>query len=374
MPNAYALLGTYPPTKCGLASFSAALLAHLRETGDLVQVVRVVDKPSPCRAPEVVHHLVRGCAASAAATAAVLNGYDAVLVQHEYGIYGGPDGQDVATLLAALRVPTVVVVHTVLTRPTPRQRRILTSITEAASAVVTMTQTARERLELIYATDPAKISVIPHGSPDRRPTAAPSRGNPGPTALTWGLLGPGKGVEYAIDAIALLRDRGVRVAYTIAGQTHPHVRARDGETYRRGLAGRAASHGIADLVRFDARYLPADALTSLISAADVIVLPYESPDQVTSGVLIEAVAAGKPVVSTSFPHAVELLAGGAGLLVRQRDAAGLADAVMRVVTEPGLAARMSRQADRIAPTLLWPAVAESYRQLMTRLISQGVGV
>ncbi len=369
MRNACALLGTYPPTRCGLASFSASLRAHLRQSGDLVEVVRVVDAPSPCRAPEVVHDLVRGSASSAAAAAAVLNGYDAVLVQHEYGIYGGPDGQDVVSLLAMLRVPAIVVLHTVLTQPSARQRRILTDIIDAASAVVTMTQTARERVLLGYAADPAKIFVIPHGSPDHRTTAARRWDGRVPEALTWGLLGPGKGVEYAIDAIALLRDQGVRVGYTIAGQTHPCVQARDGEAYRRGLAQRAMSHGIGDLVRFDSRYLPVTALSSLISAVDVIVLPYESPEQVTSGVLIEAVAAAKPVVSTSFPHAVELLAGGAGLLVRPQDPAGIAAAIMRVLTEPGLSACMSRRAAEIAPALLWPAVAESYQQLMARLIS-----
>jgi glycosyltransferase involved in cell wall biosynthesis len=374
MRNAYAMLGTYPPTKCGVASFSAALLAHLRRPGDLVEVVRVVDEPSPCRTPEVVHDLVRKSASSAAAATAVLNGYDAVLVQHEYGIYSGPDGADIVGLLAALRVPSIVVLHTVLARPTDRQRRILTEVIDAAGAVVTMTQTARERLLQVYATDPAKIFVIPHGSFDRRTALSPRQDNRGPAALTWGLLGPGKGLEHAIDAIALLRDRELRVTYTIAGQTHPRVQARDGEAYRRCLAERALAHGVGDLVRFDSRFLPTDALTRFISATDVVVLPYDSAEQVTSGVLIEAVAAGKPVVSTSFPHAVELLGDGAGFLVRRRDPAGIADAVMRVLTEPGLLTRMSRRAAEIAPGLLWPAVADSYRKLMARIISQGVRV
>jgi glycosyltransferase involved in cell wall biosynthesis len=374
MRNAYALLGTYPPTKCGVARFSAALLAHLREPGDLVEVVRVLDEPSRCRAPEVVHDLVQKSASSAAAAAAVLNGYDVVLVQHEYGIYGGPDGEDIVGLLAALRVPAVVVLHTVLARPAARQRRILKEVIDLASAVVTMTQTARERLLQVYATDPGKIFVIPHGSPDHRTAAASSDDNREPAALTWGLLGPGKGVEYVIDAIALLRDRGVSVTYTIAGQTHPRVQERDGEAYRRCLAERALAHGVGDLIRFDSRFLPTDALATLIGATDVVVLPYDSSEQVTSGVLIEAVAAGKPVVSTSFPHAVELLGDGAGILVRRGDPAGIADALMRVLTEPGLSARMSRRAAEIAPGLLWPAVADSYRKLMAGVISKGVRV
>jgi polysaccharide biosynthesis protein PslF len=367
MPQAYALLGTYPPTQCGLATFSAALFAHLGGPGDHVGVVRVLDEPAPCDAPEVVHDLVNGSVPSAAAAVDVLNGFDVAIVQHEYGIYGGPDGQDLIPLLDALRVPSIVVLHTVLAQPTTQQRVILDDIIDTASAVVTMTQTARARLLDIYRTSPAKVFVIPHGSADNRVAAPPRGRNCRPMALTWGLLGPGKGIEHAIDAVALLRERGLEVAYTVAGQTHPRVRARDGEAYRCLLEARARAHGVEDLVRFDARFLPPDVLRDLIGAADVVLLPYDSLEQVTSGVLIEGVTAGKPVVSTSFPHAVELLTGGAGLLVERRDPAGIASALNRVFTERGLSARMSRHSADLAPQLLWPAVASSYRELASAL-------
>jgi glycosyltransferase involved in cell wall biosynthesis len=331
-------------------------------------VVRVLDEPALHRAPEVVHDLVKGAARSAAMAVHVLNEFDVVIVQHEYGIYSGPDGSDIISLLDALRVPSIVVLHTVLARPTARQRTILVDVIDAASAVVTMTQTARSRLLAIYGSDPAKVSVIPHGSADFRATPVRRRQIPGPMALTWGLLGPGKGIEHVIDAVALLRDRGLRVAYTVAGGTHPRVQARDGEAYLRLLEKRATAQGVGDRIRFDRRYLPAEALSRIIGAADVVVLPYDSLEQVTSGVLIEAVTAGKPVISTSFPHAVELLADGAGLLVQRRDPKGIADALHRVLREPGLAARMSRHSAEIAPSLLWPAVANRYRDLAASLI------
>lgn len=367
MPQAYALLGTYPPTQCGLATFGAALFAHLRGPGDQASIVRVLDEPTPCDAPEIAADLVNGSAASAAAAVEVLNGFDVAIVQHEYGIYGGPDGRDLVPLLNALRVPSIVVLHTVLARPTPRQRAILDDVVAAASAVVTMTQTARLRLLDLYGVSPAKVVVIPHGSADNRVAAVPRVTNCRPMALTWGLLGPGKGIEHAIDAVALLRGRGLDIAYTVAGQTHPRVRARDGEAYRGLLQARARARGVADLVRFDARFLPAGALRDLIGSADVVLLPYDSLEQVTSGVLIEAVTAGKPVVSTSFPHAVELLEGGAGLLVNRQDPAAIATALHRVVTEPGRAASMSRHSMELAPRLLWPAVARSYRELASAL-------
>jgi glycosyltransferase involved in cell wall biosynthesis len=368
MPKTYALISTYPPTQCGLATFSAALFAHLRGPGDHASVVRVLDEAvpegsAPRAAPEVVHDLVNGSARSAADAVDVISGFDVAIVQHEYGIYGGPDGRDLVPLLYALRVPAIVVLHTVLARPTPRQRTILEEIIGAASAVVTMTRTARTRLLDIYGTDPAKVVVIPHGAADYRVAETLRKAGQPPMVLTWGLLGPGKGIEHAIDAIALLRDRGLHVAYTVAGQTHPRVQARDGEAYRRSLEARANGHGIADLVRFDARFLPASALGVLIAAADVVVLPYDSLEQVTSGVLIEAITAGKPVISTSFPHAVEVLSGGTGLLVERQDPAAIAGALDRVLTEPGLSTRMSRHAGDLAPQLLWPAVARRYRDL-----------
>jgi glycosyltransferase involved in cell wall biosynthesis len=368
MPTTYALLSTYPPTQCGLATFSAALFKHLRGPGDHASVVRVLDEsvpegPAPRAAPEVVYDLVNGSARSAAAAVDVISGFDVAIVQHEYGIYGGPDGRDLVPLLNALRVPSIVVLHTVLARPTPRQRAILEEVIGAASAVVTMTRTARTRLLDIYGADPAKVVVIPHGAADYRVAETPRKAGQPPVVLTWGLLGPGKGIEHAIDAIALLRDRGLHVAYTVAGQTHPRVRARDGEAYRRSLEARASGHGVADRVNFDARFLPASALGELIAAANVVVLPYDSLEQVTSGVLIEAITAGKPVISTSFPHAIEVLSGGTGLLVERQDPAAIASALHRVLTEPGLSARMSSHAGDLAPQLLWPAVARCYREL-----------
>ena len=373
MPTRYALLSTYPPTQCGLATFSAALLAHLPQPGDHIAVVRVLDEPAPYRGHEIVHDLVTGSAASAAAAATVLNRFDVVIVQHEYGIYGGPDGQDVLSLLDALYAPSIVVLHTVLAHPTPRQRMILQQVVAAASAVVTMTQTARSRLLDIYETPPEKVRVIPHGATDNRVARSPTGNTGPPRVLTWGLLGPGKGIEHAIDAIALLREREVRVEYEVAGQTHPRVASRDGETYRQCLQARARARRVADRVHFDPRFLPAGALSRLISAADVVLLPYDSAEQVTSGVLIEAVTAGKPVVSTCFPHAVELLGGGAGLLVERQDPVGIAGALHRVVSEPGLSARMSSLSADLAPQLLWPAVARSYRELVSSLTAIPAG-
>ena len=186
--------------------------------------------------------------------------------------------------------------------------------------------------------------------------------------MTWGLLGPGKGIEWAIDAMALLADVRPRPSYLVAGTTHPKVRAQDGEAYRDMLMRRCWRTGASRSVSFDDSYRDLPALTRLISGADLVVLPYDSDDQVTSGVLVDAVACGRPVVATAFPHAIELLSGGAGVVVPQRDAAALADVVRSVVDHPELLARMAAECRRLAPGLSWPAVARRYDELATSLL------
>jgi polysaccharide biosynthesis protein PslF len=372
MTTKYAILSTYPPTQCGLATFTAALASGLRSPRDLVDVVAVADAPGDTRAGGPVHVWVRGEPRGAAAAAARLNAADVAIIQHEYGIFGGPDGEDVLDLLRRVTVPVIVVLHTVVTDPTLRQRAILDELVLRADAVVTMTHAARDRLVGQYAV-PADVHVVPHGAADSRPTAVPRHAEDAlalrppaddrPVILTWGLLGAGKGIEWAIDAMATLRDLRPLPRYVVLGETHPQVRRNEGEAYRRMLEQRVADLAVGDLVEFDARYLTTGELHDAVLQADLVLLPYDSRDQVTSGVLVEAVTARRPVVSTGFPHAQELLATGAGLLVERGEADSIAAAVRRVLTEPGLAAAMSAEATRIAPGLLWSAVAQQYREV-----------
>ena len=370
-PTTIGMLSTYPPTQCGLATFSAALIEHLHLSPGVLGIVRVVDEPDPEADPDVVAHLVNGSTASAGAAVRRLNEFDAVVVQHEYGIYGGPDGADVLDIVDALTVPTIVVLHTVLQDPTPRQRHILVRLLAAADVVVTMTATAGRRLVARYDADPARVTMIPHGAIDHgsTPAAAP-RAPHRPLILTWGLIGPGKGIEWAIDAMAGLRDLQPR--YLVIGRTHPKVAHRDGETYRESLQERARAAGVHDIVELEDRYLGVAELGALVQQADVVLLPYDSREQVTSGVLIEAVAAGRPVVSTAFPHAIELLADETGIVVPQRDPAALTGALRRVLSEPELAERMAAQAAVKAPDLLWSAVARRYREIATALAASSL--
>lgn len=364
------MLSTHPPTQCGLATFNAALWQHLSRQPGGASVVRVVDRPEALPGPEVVAHLVNGFAVSARAAVTTLNGHDVALVQHEYGIYSGPDGRDVVGLLEALTVPTIVVLHTVLQHPTGHQRSVLERVLARATLLVTMTEAGRQRLIKHYGVHPSRAVVVPHGAvgPAKAPRRRPP--SPRPVILTWGLLGPGKGIERAIDALPSLRDLAPR--YVVLGKTHPKVLESSGEAYREGLVRQAALRGVLDLLELDDRYLTAAELSAAVQAATVVLLPYDSREQVTSGVLVEAVAAGKPVVSTAFPHARELLGDGLGLVVPQGDSDAIAAALRRVLTEPGLARGMSARADRKAPELLWGAVAQQYRDLAERVAREAL--
>lgn len=369
----YGFVSTYPPTQCGLATFTASLSSALTGPGgDVAQVVRLLDGPQPPAGSEVVGDVLAGDPASLARSLPRLNACDVVIVQHEFGIFGGPDGDEALALLAGLTVPTIVVLHTVLTDPSPHQREVLEAVVAAAGSVVCMTDTAHRRLLAAYRVVPDKVSVIAHGAPDLL-AAGPTTDLPPtaerPTVLTWGLLGPGKGIEWAVRAMAGLRDLRPAPRYLVVGQTHPKVVAHQGEAYRQGLIDLAAELDLSDTVELDGRYLDGPGLAAVVGAADVVVLPYDSTEQVTSGVLIEAVAAGKPVVATRFPHAIELLATGAGVLVPQRDPAAIAAALRRVLTDRPAAAAMARTAAAAAPGLRWSAVADEYRAVAARLIA-----
>jgi polysaccharide biosynthesis protein PslF len=370
-PPAIGMISTYPPTQCGLATFSAALIQHMQLSTGSLGVVQLVDEPEPRPGSEVVAQLVNGSTDSAGAAVRHLNGFDVVVVQHEYGIYGGPDGVDVLGIVDALTVPTIIVLHTVLQDPTASQRHILLELLATADVVVTLTQTARRRLIASYGADPAQVVVISHGAVDHGPASSVDQQPVDrPLVLTWGLIGPGKGIEWAIDAMVGLRDLQPR--YLVMGRSHPKVVQRDGEAYRDGLTQRARDAGVHDIVELDDRYLGVGELAELVRQADVVLLPYDSREQVTSGVLIEAVAAGRPVVSTAFPHAIELLADGTGLLVPQRDPEALEAALRRVLSEPGLARELAEQAALKAPELLWASVADRYRTIAAAAVVAGM--
>jgi glycosyltransferase involved in cell wall biosynthesis len=367
--RSFGILSSYPPTPCGLATFSAALASGLSQHDTDVGLVRVLDAQGQKSANDrVIGQLINGSPSSVLASSELLNQCDVALIQHEYGLYGGTDGDEVLDILGALHVPSIVIAHTILAQPTPHQRSVLNDVVDLADKVVVMTEAAQTRLCEGFDVDSSKVTTIAHGAAIPRARVVPDRGRP--ILLTWGLIGPGKGIERVIDAMRSLHELPGQPRYLVAGQTHPKVLAEHGESYRRERIEQAKRHGISSSVVFDADYRDVASLTDLIQSSKVVVLPYDSRDQVTSGVLVDAIASGRPVVATAFPHAVELLSSGAGIVVDHDDPDAMARALKRVLTRPELSARMAAEASRLAPRLGWSVVASEYVHLADRLLSE----
>ena len=362
-------VSTYPPTICGLATYTSSLLDAVVTNRNSRHGVGVVDLGgrSGGGATDVAFHHRFGNTASLTSAMRVLNSYDAVSIQHEYGIFGGRDGDEVLDLAAGLSVPMAVTFHTVLEYPTANQRAIIDQLALRASRMVVMSQTGAQRLTSRYDIDPERIDVLPHGADPLFCGPSLVTGHR-PLVLTWGLIGPGKGLESAIAAFGGLLDLDPRPRYLIAGATHPLVRQSAGESYRDSLVDLVADLGLDDVVEFDARYLDKGELAAVVRSADLVVLPYSSVEQVTSGVLVEAIAAGKPVIATRFPHAVELLSDGAGATVPHGDPDALGAALRRLLTSPEASAAASREARRLADGWYWPTIGQRFDTIMSQMV------
>jgi polysaccharide biosynthesis protein PslF len=371
---AIAIVGTYPPTQCGIATFTRSLGNALRANGP-VGIVRVMEPGQvgthPNNGAEIVSRWIRGDRASRRDALASLRSFSAVVVQHEFGIFGGEDGEDIIEFLEDCEIPSIVVMHTAVANPLPNHIRIVEAIGKLADVVVVQSWACKQRLCATTSLDPGVVQVIPHGAtlnlsgPAERITASP-------LIVTWGLLGHGKGIEHGIEALAGLQDLVPKPVYAVIGQTHPNVKARVGESYRQSLIDLAAERGLSDQVIFDDSYRDTESLLRIVRGADVILLPYDSREQVTSGVLVEAVASGKPIVATAFPHATEMLESGLGLVVRHGDSEQMTAALRRILVSPSLRANMQRQAWREAASLAWPAVANRYLELAAQITSTRV--
>lgn len=326
------VVGTAPPTRCGLATYTHNVTNALATHGVDARILRVLDEDEP-RSGEptsVRGHWRRGNRSDVLAAAELANDHDVVLLQHEFGIYPGDDGAEVLDFIDGVDVPVVSVLHTILVEPDPRRRHIIDAIAERSDTLVVQGSTARDRLIDVHGIDPHQVDVIPHGASSRIGLSRPLHSS-FPSLLTWGLIGPGKGIEHGITAVALLRAKGIDVEYVVSGATHPNVLRHSGDEYRHRLMALSRRLGVDDLVRFDGHYRSREEQDQLIRNASIVLLPYDSREQVTSGVLVEALAAGKPIVATSFPHARELADCGGIRVVDHERPEQIADAVHRIV-------------------------------------------
>ena len=363
--NRTLVVGTAPPTRCGLATYTSNVREALRASGTDAGVLRLLNHLEPSRpTPDGVVATWRDGEPDGAIRAAeVANEFDRVLIQHEFGIYPGDEGIGIVKFLGHLDRPPFAVLHTVLAEPNPLQREVLAALVDTASALVVHGPTARHRLLDTVAIDPERVVVIPHGATTRKRHSA-DFDDSSPLMLTWGLIGPGKGIEHGINAIGQLREMGVDVGYLVAGSTHPNVRNQHGDQYRQSLQDLAVSRGVEDLVRFDNRYCSWREQQDWIDQASFVLLPYDNHDQVTSGVLVEAMAAGKPVIATAFAHARELESTGALFVVDHGSSAQIAASIHELVSDPELCHRMETSARIEGMRCDWGVIGHRFAELL----------
>jgi glycosyltransferase involved in cell wall biosynthesis len=376
-----AIFSTYPPRACGIGTFAFDVRTALLGVANVedCSVLVIVDDPSSPQRPEILQTISQGARGDYVRAARTLarDDLDVVLLQHEYGIFGGRDGAYALSFARGLAQPLVVTLHTVLSKPTEHQLHILTALCDEAERVIVMTESARRLVIELGACDEEKLRVIPHGAPvalgaargelaaGRRPRyVAPTPGGyerieSNFLLSSFGLISPGKGLETMIDAMPAIVERHPDVLYLIAGRTHPQIARRQGEEYRFMLERRIVDLSLGDHVQFDDRFLSIEELADLLAATDVFVTPYTNSEQSSSGALTFALAAGCAVVSTPFLYAEDMLRSGAGTIVPFSDSAALAAAVCSLIEQPDELAAASAEARRVGSGLAWPSVAEA---------------
>jgi glycosyltransferase involved in cell wall biosynthesis len=374
------MLGNHLPRQCGIATFTSDLSQAIANRFPALETFVVAMNEAGRRhayPARVSFEIAANDVASYRRAADFLNvnPVDVLSVQHEYGIFGGKAGSHLFALLHDLRTPIVTTLHTILSAPNPQQQHVMGELTRLSDRLVVMSAAGADLLHEVHGVPTSKIDFIPHGIPEL-PGAARSKRRLGLEArqviLTFGLLSPDKGIEYAIDALPEILARFPDALYVVVGGTHPHVKERHGESYRLMLEARAESLGVARSIIFHNRFVNQDELTEFLAAADLYVTPYLNPEQITSGTLAYAVGSGKPSISTPYSYARELLADGRGILVPwpREDPRGIAKAVIDLLGDAKRRATMSQRGAEFGREMHWPVVASGYVQSFERAVAE----
>ncbi|MBC8134960.1 MAG: glycosyltransferase [Fibrella sp.] len=371
-------LGTYPPRKCGIATYTQDVVSAVHTNTraaqpSVIAMIAADEDPQATGYGWPVTHLIaqdKPEAYIAAAKAVKRAGIDLVNIQYEHGIFGGEGGNYLNFFLDELAgaVPVVVTTHTVLPKPEAVYAKALKEVAERATRFVVLNSRALPLLENAYGISTKNVAVIPHGTPNversRRGLVRQRFAVEGQTVLsTFGLISPGKGLEHAIAAVAANADKYPALHYYILGATHPGIVRQSGEAYREGLMKQAADAGIADRIHFVNQYLALDEVTDWLLATDIYITPYLNPNQITSGTLAYAVAAGKPVLSTPYLHAQEILDNGRGVLTPFNDPVAMGRNLDAMLSNATWLAEMESSAWDFGRQSVWSEVAKRYGEV-----------
>jgi glycosyltransferase involved in cell wall biosynthesis len=364
-----ALIGNAMPRQCGIATYTSDVFKALKDRYPALAVDFYAMNDPGCwyEYPAEVTGVIRQDEVDdylRTVGRIEQSGAQLLWVQHEFGIFGGPAGAHLLRLLERLSIPIAITLHSVLDQPSIDQRAVMARLIRVSDRLIVMAEKGRAILKNVYGVPDRQIAVITHGVPDR-PYLDPALAKPAfglagrKTLLTFGLLSPNKGIETMIEAMPAILARHPDADYVVAGATHPHLVAREGERYRNELKALAERLGVAAHLRWVEDFLDQENLLDLIAAADLYVTPYLDLKQITSGTLSYAVALGKPVVSTPYHHAAEIIGPDNGILARPGDSQGFAAAIGTLLGDDGLRQQMARSAYSLGRSMIWRRNVES---------------
>lgn len=371
-------LGTYPPKQCGIATFSMDLRQSLIYNNCAIKVMAVSDENYEYIYPsEVVFDLKQSNKQDYIKAANYINNNDnlhLLIIQHEYGIFGGEDGDYILELIHHLHKPYLIITHTVLPQPSKHQKQVLNQLCHHAAAIVCMTRKSAELLTDLYEAPLELIHVIPHGVPHFKRHGSNflkmKYGFDNKKIIsTFGLIGPGKGLEIGIKAIANLVPRWPNIRYLILGQTHPMLKKHEGEKYREMLEHMVLDLGLNDNVHFVNKFLTDQEIGEYLYMTDIYLSPYPNKDQAVSGTLAFAIGCGRAIVSSSYAYAIEVLAGKRGLLAESAEPYELSRLMENILTDESLQIRLQNRAYELGKTWTWVNIGKQYNSLFKQILN-----
>ncbi len=372
-----AFLSTYPPRECGLATFTQDLIHAMDMKGIIdTNVIAINNVENYIYDNKVIAKMEQYEHEDYLKTAQKLNdsNIDLLVIEHEYGIYGGVHGDYILDLINNIEIPVVTTFHTVLTNPDLRQRFIINALGKKSAKVVTMAHNTKDILHSIYGIEMKKIEIIHHGVPKKQVQSSEylkkKFGYENKKIIsTFGLIGPGKGIEIGIEAISKVVKEDSNVLYLILGQTHPALKE-EGQAYRNKLEELVEKLGLKENVKFINKYLSKDEIIQYLQLSDIYMTPYLAKDQAVSGTLAYAVGYGKAIVSTPYLYAKEMLADGRGLFAEFNNSDSLAYCIKYVIQNPDKKAIMERETMKIGRTMYWDKVAQSYVKVFSNILEE----